>query len=335
MMNMEDLYRLLRTSHVQAQGIVDTVADPMLVLDQSLCVQSASRSFFETFKVDRYETIGKPVYELGDGQWDIPGLRRLLGEVIPKATAVIDYEVEHDFPGLGQKVMLLTARTLHHPDNGSHSLLLSIADATDRHRRDAAKDMLFGELRHRMKNLLAVAQSIARQTTTEGRSAEEYRDAFLGRFGALVDAQDLAFAEQEESGLGTLIERILAPYTGNPEAVVIGPSPDVELGPRTIMSLSLILHELATNAAKYGSLSVPAGRVQVSWHLEEENSQLRLRWLESGGPPVTPPTKAGYGTELIQSATTYNLGGQVELKYLPSGLQAEIVIPLGSAPLPG
>jgi two-component sensor histidine kinase len=334
-MNVEDLYRLLRTSHIQAQGIVDTVADPMLVLDAGLCVQSASRSFFETFKVDRYETIGQPLFELGNGQWDIPDLRHLLGDVIPKSSAVIDYEVEHEFPGLGRRTMLLTARTLYHPDNASHSLLLSIVDVTDSTRRDAAKDMLFHELRHRVKNLLAVAQSIARQTRTEARSAEEYRDDFLGRFGALVEAQDLAFAEQDESGLATLIERILARYTVNPEAVVMGPSPDVELGPRTIMSLSLILHELATNAAKYGSLSVPAGQVQVSWQLEEQNSQIRLRWVESGGPPVTPPTKAGYGTELIQSATTYNLGGQVELNYPPAGLEAEIVIPLGSVSLPG
>lgn len=112
--------------------------------------------------------------------------------------------------------MLVTARTLHHPDNGSHTMLLTFVDATESYRRDAAKDMLFGELRHRMKNILAVAQSIARQTTTEGRTAEEYRDDFLGRFGVLVEAQDLAFAEQDEGNLATLIERILAPYTANP-----------------------------------------------------------------------------------------------------------------------
>ena len=253
-MNMEDLYRLLRTGHVQAQGIVDTVADPLLVLDESLCVQSASRSFFQTFKVDRDETIGKPIYELGSGQWDIPDLRRLLVEVIPKAAAVINYEVKHDFPGIGPRTMLVTARTLHHPDNGGHSMLLSIVDATDRFRRDEAKDMLFGELRHRMKNLLAVAQSIARQTTTEGRSAKQYRDDFLGRFGALVEAEDLAFAEQEEAGLEALIERSLVPYTANANAVVIRPGAAVELGPRRLMSLSLVLHELATNAAKYGAL---------------------------------------------------------------------------------
>ena len=97
-MNMEDLYRLLRAGHVQAQGMVDTVPDPLLVLDQGLRIQTASRAFFETFKVDRFETIGRPLYELGNGQWDIPELRRLLLEVIPKASAVVDFRVDHDFP---------------------------------------------------------------------------------------------------------------------------------------------------------------------------------------------------------------------------------------------
>ena len=88
-MNLEDLYRLLRSEHVQAQGIVDTVPDPLLVLDQDLCVVTASRAFFETFPVGRDETLGRHLYELGDGQWDIPELRHLLEEVIPKSTAVI------------------------------------------------------------------------------------------------------------------------------------------------------------------------------------------------------------------------------------------------------
>jgi len=143
-MNVEDLYRLLRTGHVQAQAIVDTVPDPMLVLDENLCVLTASRSFFQTFKVDRYETIGQPVYELGNGQWDIPDLRLLLSRVIPRSAAVINFEVEHDFPDLGRRTMLLTARALFHSDNTSRSLLLSIVDVTESHRREAAKDMLFG-----------------------------------------------------------------------------------------------------------------------------------------------------------------------------------------------
>lgn len=330
-MNVEDLYRLLRTDHVQAQGVVDTVADPLLVLDEGLRIQSASRAFYETFKVDRYETIGQPLYELGNGQWDIPELRRLLVEVIPKASAVINYEVAHDFPDLGRRTMLVTARTLHHPDKASRSMLVSIVDATDRYRRDAARDLLFGELRHRMKNMLAVARSIANQTATEGRSAEEYRDAFLGRFSALVEAQDLAFSEQKETGLAALIERLLAPYTARPEAVVTEPGTNVHLNPHTLMSLSLVLHEMATNAAKYGALSVSGGQVRIGWQVEEDGSRLRLNWTESGGPPVTPPATTGFGTQLIQSSTTYSLGGQVEQNYARDGLQAQIVIPLAGS----
>ena len=334
-MNTEDLYRLLRTGHVQAQGIVDTVADPLLVLDGSLCVQNASRSFFETFKVDRYETIGQHIYELGNGQWDIPELRRLLSEVIPRSTAVIDYRVEHEFPGLGHRTMLLTARTLYHPDHAGTSLLLSIVDATERHRQDALKELLFGELRHRMKNLLAMAESIAQQTTTAGRTAEEYRDAFLGRLAVLVGAQDFSFAEENDTHLAALVERVLAPYRGNPEAVVIEAGPAVELGPSQILSLSLLLHELATNAAKYGALSVPGGRVRLGWQLEEANTRLRLKWRESGGPPVKSPSTTGFGTRLIQSAATSSLGGTVEQNYAAVGLAAEIVFPLGSASLSG
>lgn len=86
-MHTDELYRLLRAGHAQAQWIFDTVADPLLVLDANLCVQAASRSFFETFGVERYETIGQPLAELGSGQWNIPELVRLLTEVIPRATA--------------------------------------------------------------------------------------------------------------------------------------------------------------------------------------------------------------------------------------------------------
>jgi two-component sensor histidine kinase len=330
-MNVEDLYRLLRTGHVQAQGIVDTVADPMLVLDSSLIVQQASRSFLETFKVDHDDTIGRPIYELGNGQWDIPELRMLLLQVIPKSTAVINFRVDHSFPELGQRTMLVTARTLHHPNKSGHSMLLSIVDATESKRREAAKDMLFGELRHRMKNLLAVAQSIARQTTTRGRSAEEYRDVFLGRFSALVEAQDIAFSEQGEGDLKELVERVLAPYSDNPDAIVIVDSPALVLSPAITVSLGMVLHELGTNAAKHGALSQTGGQITIRWTVEDNGALLRLLWVESGGPRVTQPSTTGYGTKLIQSTTSYSLGGQVEQTYAPEGLQTEIVIPLGSS----
>lgn len=323
---MDDLYRLLRTGHLQAQGIVDTVTDPLLILDDRLCVVNASRSFFSTFHVDRYETIGRPLFELGDGQWDIPELRTLLADVIPKTTAVVNYQVDHDFPQLGQRSMLITARTLHHPDHNSRMMLVSITDATDNVQR-AAQDMLFSELAHRMKNLLSVTQSLARQTRTQGRTAEEFRHDFLGRFQALVEAHDLAFSPEGDAGLMALVERVLSPYSASEGAVVIQAGPEVRFKHQVTQSFSLIVHELATNAAKYGALSKPDGSVHVTWAMEPDH-RLALTWVETGGPPVTPPAGTGYGTKLIESAVNYTLGGELEQTYEPAGLRTKITFPL-------
>ena len=328
-MNLEDLYRLLRNGHIQAQGIVDTVPDPLLVLDRNLRIESASRAFYNTFKVGPDETIGQHLYELGDGQWDIPELRRLLDYVIPKSTAVLDYEVEHDFPGLGRRTMLVSAHRLFHSDNISRTLLLSIVDATERRRREADKDLLLGEIKHRMRNLLAMVQAIARQTSAEGRSGEEYRDAFLGRFAALALAHDLAFPEDGETDLHELVEQTLAPYAANPTAVVVEPGPAVALASGQVLSLGLILHELATNGVKHGALSAPQGQVRVHWDVEEASARhLRLCWHERGGPPVKPPTSAGFGSRLIEFVATRELAGRAELNYAPTGLEVEIVAPL-------
>ncbi|MBP1882497.1 PAS domain-containing sensor histidine kinase [Sinorhizobium mexicanum] len=329
-MNLEDLYRLLRKGHVQAQGIIDTVPDPLIVLDEKLCVMTASRAFFETFKVDRDETIGQHFYELGNRQWDIPELRRLLEEVIPRSSAVVDFEVEHDFPSIGHRTMLVSAHRLFHPDNNSRTLLLSVVDATERLRREAEKDILLGELRHRMKNLLALVQAMARQTTAAGRSGAEYRDAFLGRFNALVQAHDMAYSEGEID-LQAMLARTLEPYSEGPTAVLVVPGPAVRLESRQIMSLSLILHELAVNAIKYGALSVPTGQIRLRWELEQASARrLRLVWQESGGPPVAPPASSGFGTQLIEFAANRELGGRVELNYAPGGLVVEIVVPIGA-----
>lgn len=187
-MNLVDIYRLLRSAHIQAQAIVDTVPEPLLVLDDNLRVESASRSFYEAFQVSPDDTVGRPIYDLGNGQWDIPDLRRLLEEVLAKSAAVVEYEVEHDFPAIGRRTMLVSAHRLFQPDRSSRSMLLSIADASRSRQREAESELVIGELRHRMKNLLAMIQALAQQTTAKGRTGEECRADFLARFGALVAA---------------------------------------------------------------------------------------------------------------------------------------------------
>src|SRR5579872_3179309 len=157
-----------------AQSIVDTVREPVLVLDKELRVIAASRSFYSKFKVSPEDTQGSLLYALGDGQWDIPKLRMLLEKIIPEQGEIKDYEVEHEFPSLGQRTMRLNARQVFY-EGGSHAtILLGIEDVTDRRMLEREKDnllrekdellqekdVLFEELQHRISNSLQVIASI-------------------------------------------------------------------------------------------------------------------------------------------------------------------------------
>lgn len=324
-MTLEDLYRLLRSGHVQSQGIVDTLDDPLVVLDQSLCVVTANPAFLRTFQVDRDATLGHPFYALGNGQWDIPELRRLLDDVIPKAAAVVGFEVSHAFPSLGRRTFSVTARRLVHPDDNSLQMLLVFQDLTHSRRREAAKDILLGEARHRMKNLLAVVTAIAMQTQTEGRSATEYRDDFLGRFRALHKAQDLSLSSGQVD-VATVVSSALQAIA---DRARVEPGPETELEDLQVQPLMMILYELTTNAVKYGSLSVPDGIVRVSWSMVPHvgGEALLLTWREENGPKVAGPGIPGFGTRLIDHSAK-DLGGAAELSFAPDGLKARITIPM-------
>src|SRR5580700_11879137 len=123
-----------------AQAIVDTVREPLLVLDQDQRVLAASRSFYQTFKVAGTDTKGKLLYALGDGQWDIPGLRLLLERIVPEHGVMEDYEVEHQFPDIGRRTMLLNARKVFYEGNSHTTLLLGIEDITEKLKSDREKD---------------------------------------------------------------------------------------------------------------------------------------------------------------------------------------------------
>jgi PAS domain S-box-containing protein len=324
-MDMEDLYRLLRTGHMQAQGIVDTLDVPVAVLDQSFCVLDVNRAFCETFRTERDDTIGRTLFELGNGQWDVPELKRVLANVLPKAAAVIGYEIAHDFPALGQRTMLVTARRLHRPGHNGTSIMVQFEDVTDRRREIAARDILLAETRHRMKNLMAVARALATQTEVEGRSGAEYRDAFLGRFEALLRAEDLS--DEAPTDVAGLILRVLRPF--DPERLRIEPGPSVQLSEFMVVPTALILHELMTNAVKYGALSTASGVVTVAWRVDETAAgrMLHLHWQEQGGPAIAPSSRAGFGSRLLQFSVK-ELQGTADLRFEPQGLNATFRIPL-------
>lgn len=150
-----------------AQAVVDTVREPLLVLDKDLRVVAASRSFYLTFRVDRQETQGRMVYELGDGQWDIPALRTLLEKIVPEHAVMEGYEVEHEFPLIGRRAMFLNARKVFYEGNNHTTLLLAIEDITERRSAEREvqqllhqKELLLEEMQHRIANSLQIIASI-------------------------------------------------------------------------------------------------------------------------------------------------------------------------------
>jgi two-component sensor histidine kinase len=179
-----------------------------------------------------------------------------------------------------------------------------------------------------MKNLLGVVRALATQTEVEGRSGEEYRDAFLGRFEAVLRAEEISLAANADGDLGVLIEQALA--AAGPSRARIDPGPPVTLKKAQIVPISLILHELLTNALKYGALSTPQGVVHLTWRVAPEQGRnvLHLHWYEENGPAVTPPGRSGFGTRLIEFSATQSLGGSAGLKFDPAGLQVRVTAPL-------
>ena len=328
MPELPDLYTMLCDGHVQARGVMDTLPVPVIVLDAEFRVIAANPAFLATFAVNAAATHGEPFFTLGHGQWDIPELRRLLTEVIPKATAVLDFEVSRDFPGIGPRTMLVSARRMAAPGRHGREILVTFEDVTQRNRADAEKDLLLGEMRHRMRNLMGIIRALASQTRTAGRSADEYRDALLGRLDAIAQAQEALLGGTEEPDLADFLTRMLAPLAAGRARLDAGPP--LRLTPAQVLPFSLILHELATNSLKYGALSAPSGAVRIGWEVLADGAgpMLRLTWRESGGPRIRPPRKQGFGTQMIRLSAAATLQGEATLDFDPEGLVATLTVPL-------
>jgi PAS domain S-box-containing protein len=207
-----------------------------------------------------------------------------------------------------------------------------IQDITERKQVDEQQRFFLDELNHRVKNTLATVQSIAAQTLRSSKSAAQFKEAFEGRLLALSMTHNLLTLKSwREADLHDIAEQELAPYKREADERVIIDGPKVDLPPRYAINLGLVLHELVTNAAKYGALSVPTGRLELSWKVvqaEERPTTLRIHWSESGGPPVQPPKRQGFGSRLIQRSIEGELDGYIILNFAPTGVDYDISVPL-------
>jgi len=198
-------------------------------------------------------------------------------------------------------------------------------DITERKRAELHLRLLVNELNHRVKNSLATIQAIAAQTFHAARSLPQALEAFSARIVALAEAHDLLTRENwEGADLLDLLNRLEVLHGGPERFAIIGQP--VRLSPRMALSLSMVLHELATNAVKYGALSTPQGQVRIAWTVVPGPAQPRLvlTWTEPGGPPVQPPTRRGFGSRLIERGLAAELSGEARIDFKPDGVVCRI-----------
>lgn len=226
----------------------------------------------------------------------------------------------------GEDLYLEISSGLAHDDDGKPiGVNLVARDITARKRWETHQQMLVGELNHRVKNTLAIVQSLSHQTFRPGSDPEHSIQAFEGRLQALAAAHNLLTRENwEAAGIYDVVSDALDAFCSDNRCTISGPP--VRVPPQTAVSLALAIHELATNASKYGALSTDGGRVSVEWR--RHHGRLWLEWREEGGPRVAAPTRQGFGTRMLSRALARELGGTVTLTYDPLGLKCLIEAPL-------
>ncbi|WP_248447949.1 sensor histidine kinase [Sinorhizobium meliloti] len=218
--------------------------------------------------------------------------------------------------------------------SGIQSILLARLRQRDIRDRIEREVELRRELNHRVKNILASISSIFQMTRRRAVSLDEFADDFAGRLAALANVHSAVFqADGEAVEFSSVVELTLSPYRAKGTDRVVFTGPTVLLRPDAATTLALCLHELATNALKYGALSQPEGRISLQWSVSQDDDVLTLEWIESGGPPVSEPTRSGYGTRYIRSALNSLFGTPPIILFHPQGLRCTLSGPLPRVPL--
>ncbi len=313
-----------------AQAIVDTIHEPLLVLDDRFRVLAASRSFYSIFQVDPNQTIGGLLYDLGDGQWNIPALRLLLETVIPEHAAMDGFEVDHDFPGLGRRTMLLNARKVVYDTSADMTILLAFTDVTERRviERDKAmllarteellneKGVLLQEMQHRVANSLQVIASIlmlkARAVASED-ARRELKDAHrrvmsVAEVQMHLHALDGVDRIEVAPYLTKLCARLASSMIGSQAIRIEVAAGSGQIGSQKAVSLGLIVTELVINAIKY---AFPTERdhalVLVTFESHEDGGEVddwRLTVSDNGvGKALiaVPRVGGGLGTVIVDA----------------------------------
>jgi chemotaxis protein methyltransferase CheR len=326
---------------VNALDLVETIREGILVLAPDLTIRFANRSFCQTFAVEPEHTVGRKLYEIGDGQWDIPKLRGALETIISGRETIEAFEVEYFFPSIGQRVMVLNARKVYRPGNKTQQILLAIEDITERTRLErehaAAHErigMLLEELTHRVKNSLqligAMVMIEARSHKSgEGRAALERVSNRIAALGQLYSTLSKADAVEDVDAATYLdaLCRDLIESVHKEGDTTIALKTDIEsaiLPTDRAISIGLIVNELVTNAVKYAFPSKAKGTVMVT--LKRGPGELRLTVADDGQGLDAQRADSGLGGRIVDGFAQ-QLGGQVERKSDRRGTTVHLILP--------
>jgi PAS domain S-box-containing protein len=318
----------LRRSEERYRRIFEQASDIILTADLNQILTDCNPATAAALGMSRDEIIGKSI-------------RDFVSEAgFEQTTRILRQKVEHGGTTRHElDVRAKSGRLLHWEiistltldDEGRPIGLHAIArDVTERRLAEERQRLLVNELNHRVKNTLALVQGLALQSFREGRDPAQARAAFQERLTALAAAHDLLTRESWEGAtLAQLAEEAIGHHNAQEERIAFG-GPDIVLSPKAAVSLVMALHELGTNAAKYGALSTPEGKVRIGWEVAD-GDRLRLEWRERGGPPVEPPRHKGFGFRMIERALAADLAGEAGIGFDPEGLVCRIEAPLAEA----
>lgn len=332
---------------VDPRDLVETIREGILVLTPDLTVRFSNRSFCHMFAVAPEHTVGRKLHEIGNGQWDIPEVRTALETVISGGKTIEAFEVEHLFPSIGQRIMLLNARKVYQPGNGIQQILLAIDDVTERVRLErehaAAHErlgLLLQELSHRVKNSL---QFIASMVMIEARSLESgegkevlarvsRRILALGRLYSKLSEADTFEAVDAATYLNELCRDLIASvYKDGDAFIMLKTDIESELLPTDrAIPIGLIVNELVTNAVKYGFPGEAQGTVTVT--LKRLAGELRLTVADDGQGVDPRRADSGLGGRLVH-AFAQQLGGQVERESGSQGTTVQLIWPSPEGPV--
>lgn len=274
--------------------------------------------------------MGRPVREVvpeAEGQ----GYFELLDEVYLTGKAHLGkrtpLKLQTDVEGIVKETHIdFVYQPIFGGDRGVSGIFIQGNDVTDDVKKERHLKLMNEELKHRVKNTLAIVNAIATQTF---RGSEKYPEVnvFRKRTVALAEAHDLLTSNTWASArISDVVHKAIAPYEDKKSQFIIS-GPELLIGSKQTMSLALALHELATNSIKYGALSIPLGIVKTTWseELQDRTKMFQFRWEEEGGPPIEPPKKQGFGSRLIEATLHADFGGTIEIKYPPTGLVCTLV----------